>query len=320
MDPDRNVITRSMGVKPQVQVDIFPPIQLAGGDRVLLCSDGLTDMLDDPDILHLVGGQAPKRAAKRLIDAANKAGGIDNISVVLAQVGDKSAAAAPARTASGPGVLDKLLALPFKKMAVVAGLLVLLLLVVAGISWAVASFGGRGPAAPATQAPAGESTPPPGETTPGVETPGAAETPAPGGATSTPRSARNTPAPGEPTESPRTGGITLLAPPEGRTTSENPVSFQWQGSLRAGQSYRFTAWHPGSGDTRAFDIATTSTSLMLPGEKFGKWKWQVAIVQGEQTVVEPVGGRFYFQPVGGGDGGGGGDDGGGDDGGGGPED
>ena len=53
-DPDRNVITRSMGTRPEVRVDVFPPIQLVSGDVVLLCSDGLTDMVSDAEIPGLV--------------------------------------------------------------------------------------------------------------------------------------------------------------------------------------------------------------------------------------------------------------------------
>ena len=87
MDPDRSVLTRSLGVGPTVQVDLFPSLQLISGDVVLLCSDGLTDMLADAEIARLVGGNAPKWTAQRLIAAANERGGFDNISVVVARVG-----------------------------------------------------------------------------------------------------------------------------------------------------------------------------------------------------------------------------------------
>jgi hypothetical protein len=91
MDPNRNVLTRSMGSGPQVQVDLFPPLQLIEGDTLLLCSDGLTDMLDDTEIARLVDGGSPKRIAQRLIAAANRSGGLDNISVVMARFGRKEA-------------------------------------------------------------------------------------------------------------------------------------------------------------------------------------------------------------------------------------
>lgn len=92
MDPDRSVLTRSLGAGPKVQVDVFPPLQLAEGDTVLLCSDGLTDMLKDPEIAQIASGRSPKRAARQLISAANKRGGYDNISIVVARVGSGKSA------------------------------------------------------------------------------------------------------------------------------------------------------------------------------------------------------------------------------------
>ncbi|MBU0703199.1 MAG: protein phosphatase 2C domain-containing protein [Chloroflexi bacterium] len=79
MDPDSNVLTRSMGAGPTVQADLFLPVPLTPGDLVLLCSDGLTDMLSNEEIVRLAHGSAPRRAAQRLIAAANKNGGFDNI-------------------------------------------------------------------------------------------------------------------------------------------------------------------------------------------------------------------------------------------------
>lgn len=86
-DPDRNVLYRSLGTKTEVIVDTFPPIQLFRGDTVLLCSDGLTDMLSNEELLVIIKGQA-NRAVKRLISSANKLGGPDNISALLAYVGN----------------------------------------------------------------------------------------------------------------------------------------------------------------------------------------------------------------------------------------
>ena len=81
--PQRSVITRAVGTDPDVDVDAFT-VPAEGGDVFLLCSDGLTDMLDDggirrvfeehPDDLHA--------AAKGLVNAANRVGGDDNITVV----------------------------------------------------------------------------------------------------------------------------------------------------------------------------------------------------------------------------------------------
>ena len=84
--PDRNVITRAVGVHVPVRVDFFD-VKLEKGDKLLLCSDGLTNMVEDEDILQLVKKSVSlKEAAERLVTEANKNGGRDNISVVLCGV------------------------------------------------------------------------------------------------------------------------------------------------------------------------------------------------------------------------------------------
>jgi len=84
--PDKNVITRAIGVKAPVRVDFFD-VKLEEGDRILLCSDGLTNMVEDAEILEIVRKyHSPKEAACHLVNEANKNGGKDNISVVLAEV------------------------------------------------------------------------------------------------------------------------------------------------------------------------------------------------------------------------------------------
>lgn len=83
--PDRNVITRAVGVRTPVRIDFFD-VKLEHGDKVLLCSDGLTNMIEDEEILQIVKRcGSPKEAAQRLVNEANKNGGKDNISVVLAE-------------------------------------------------------------------------------------------------------------------------------------------------------------------------------------------------------------------------------------------
>ena len=82
----RHVITRALGLKPEVEVDLFAPLKLRIGDRVLLCSDGLTTPLGDDEIRAIAGRGAPQAAAEALIQAANRRGGPDNISVILIAV------------------------------------------------------------------------------------------------------------------------------------------------------------------------------------------------------------------------------------------
>ena len=85
--PHRSVITRALGTDPDVAVDVMP-VPTQPGDVFVLCSDGLTTMVDDDTILELLGQHRDDldAAARTLIDRANDAGGEDNITVVLFEV------------------------------------------------------------------------------------------------------------------------------------------------------------------------------------------------------------------------------------------
>ncbi len=85
--PQRSVITRAVGTDPDVDVDVFT-IDARDGDVFLLCSDGLTDMVEDEDILELVDRHRDDldRAVKSLVAAANRGGGEDNITAVAFRV------------------------------------------------------------------------------------------------------------------------------------------------------------------------------------------------------------------------------------------
>ena len=81
--PDKNIITRAVGVVPELSVDFFE-VELKPGDTVLMCSDGLTNMIEDEEIKKIVLGQRDiVEKAEKLIDTANENGGKDNITVVL---------------------------------------------------------------------------------------------------------------------------------------------------------------------------------------------------------------------------------------------
>ena len=81
--PQRHVITRVLGTNPEVDVDLFE-LQLGEGDRVLLCSDGLSNELDAEEIIRVLRSIAdPTEAAKDLVRRANAHGGNDNVSVVI---------------------------------------------------------------------------------------------------------------------------------------------------------------------------------------------------------------------------------------------
>jgi len=85
--PERSILTRAVGLDPSIPVDTPDPLELAPGDQVLLCSDGLTEVVPDATIAELLSGEGEGEAAcGSLIDAANAAGGPDNITVVLLRV------------------------------------------------------------------------------------------------------------------------------------------------------------------------------------------------------------------------------------------
>ena len=87
--PQRSVITRALGTDPDVDVDTFT-IDAENGDVFLLCSDGLTDMVEEQEILELVERNRRNidAALKELVRAANRGGGEDNITVVAFEITD----------------------------------------------------------------------------------------------------------------------------------------------------------------------------------------------------------------------------------------
>ena len=81
--PDKNIITRAIGAKDDVEVDFFD-WELQTGEMVLLCSDGLTNMVDDETICQILkGGGSLRDRVEKLVQTANLNGGRDNISVIV---------------------------------------------------------------------------------------------------------------------------------------------------------------------------------------------------------------------------------------------
>ena len=89
--PNRNVITRAVGTDPVVSIDCAE-FSVEEHDIYLLCTDGLTEMMDDGEILSIITSDLPFRdRAERLVETANERGGTDNITVLMIQVeGEKS--------------------------------------------------------------------------------------------------------------------------------------------------------------------------------------------------------------------------------------
>jgi PPM family protein phosphatase len=100
--PQRSVITRAVGTDPDVDIDGFT-IEAEEGDVFLICSDGLTDMVEDEEILELVHHERDDldKAVKALVAAANRVGGEDNITAVAFRI-----------SADAPASLEDTVAMP----------------------------------------------------------------------------------------------------------------------------------------------------------------------------------------------------------------
>jgi len=105
--PAKNLVTRALGASPDIEPEIHD-YDVHVGDVLLLCSDGLTEMVMHAEIGRLVRMLLPDitEAARRLVDMANEAGGRDNTSVVLVQVNANSVAEAPNGGDDPPEVID----------------------------------------------------------------------------------------------------------------------------------------------------------------------------------------------------------------------
>ena len=86
MHPQKNIITRALGIDEEVQPDFFE-IKVLPGDIILLCSDGLSNMVEDEDMEYLIRHtDSLEQAGDALVKRANANGGSDNITAVLVQV------------------------------------------------------------------------------------------------------------------------------------------------------------------------------------------------------------------------------------------
>ena len=81
--PDKNIITRAIGARDYIEADFFSRV-MKPGELVLLCSDGLTNMVEDEEIRKILTGEGTlENRAERLVETANRNGGRDNISVIV---------------------------------------------------------------------------------------------------------------------------------------------------------------------------------------------------------------------------------------------
>jgi serine/threonine protein phosphatase PrpC len=121
--PQRNLVTRALGSKPAVEVDLFEG-EIAAGDTLLLCSDGLTGRVADQEIANIVREQPASEAARQLVALANERGGNDNITVLIISAEEATPTVrAPLPSAGKPQPARRSQTLPM--LAVIGGLLLL---------------------------------------------------------------------------------------------------------------------------------------------------------------------------------------------------
>jgi serine/threonine protein phosphatase PrpC len=136
--PQRNLVTRALGSKPAVEVDLFEG-EISTGDKLLLCSDGLTGRVPDADIAAMVQQYPAGEAARRLVAEANERGGNDNITVLIVAAQQESATVkAPVMAAPGQQARRRLPLVP-----ILTVLLALVLVAVAAFwAWNSGLLGG----------------------------------------------------------------------------------------------------------------------------------------------------------------------------------
>src|SRR5262245_57086848 len=126
LDPDEvediptNVIHRCLGPEPLVQVDIEGPHPVLPGDVYLLCSDGLSGQVNDPEIGAVASVLPPAEACRFLVDLSNLRGGPDNITVVIVRVGSGGGGTPSVRRAPGRPLWSRI---PWWSLSLATGIL-----------------------------------------------------------------------------------------------------------------------------------------------------------------------------------------------------
>jgi hypothetical protein len=283
---NRHILTRALGADPDVTVDLVQE-KLRSGDRVLLCSDGLTNLVSDAEILQQVQRLGPQKAPEGLVALANERGGHDNITALVMSVPGRTVGIGTTPPSYGRKAPWPL----FGGMAAV--------LVVAALALVIERHGSglATPAATSTPTPTPIATPPPMPTpTPtGMPTPTATATPTP---TRTAALTR-TPTP-RPTSSPTPMAratatktapappITLLEPESGATPSGCVIfNWQWTGTLQTDEAYDLKVCQ-GEGCEARFGISNdpppvpwnpkeTRNNPDLLGNE-GVYRWRVVVI------------------------------------------
>ena len=210
--PQRNVITRALGSKPNVQVDSHRG-DLLPGDKVLLCSDGLSEHVPEEDLFRLLEQYAPQDAVARLIALANSRGGSDNITALVFQAVSPASAAPtqPSIPVAQPATKGARKGLSWPWIAGIGGTIVIAAVLAIGGLVVAPRLLSRKPAATPTVATSAAVATPTGTTLPSPQASATLQPTASVPATATPRSA-----------------FTNIEPPDGSTARPGEVvTFRW---------------------------------------------------------------------------------------------
>ena len=99
--PRRSELMRCIGPSVELEIDVRP-VEVADGDRLLLCTDGLWGLVGDGEIAAVASAETPERAVATLVELANQRGGVDNITVQIAALSGAGAAPGPSAPAPAP--------------------------------------------------------------------------------------------------------------------------------------------------------------------------------------------------------------------------
>lgn len=84
-DPRRNIITKAMGLREFLEADVYDPVSIRKGDRIVICTDGLFSLVDEATIADFCEMYRPREACVELVRLSNERGGTDNITVIVAE-------------------------------------------------------------------------------------------------------------------------------------------------------------------------------------------------------------------------------------------
>ena len=274
--PRRHQITRSLGRRPDVAVELAPPEKLSPGDALVLCSDGLSDLLSAKEIGAVVARLPAQEAAEKLVAQANARGGVDNITVIVLKWpgAPPPPAEVPVKVERKPSPLPWILAL-----LGLAAIAVLLLAIIQPFG-----RGGRGkiltpvhasptstlvPAVVETLFPTTTPTQPGGPTSTLIPT----NTPVPATATPT-----HTPTPALP----HYAAPALLEPADGGSVSGLAIHLRWHwdGKLKDDEWFDLWVWPRGEAERPNQLLKSADVSIYPPGG-VGLYYWKVRIVRGE---------------------------------------